>query len=164
MNCVHSSLLKVEKFFFFPLQTTSYPLHTTTYARLCKTSLNSTKRLRVVCSEGPNTISPAHATDPGTGDDDPFGRRRPRPIGRNSGRDPSTREAKARKNRFLDTPPNDPKQKEIQYSINIDSIVTGQGRNGRSSAKAVFNCLDRIARRHGLLRAGAPGDAGVSHR
>ena len=48
---------------------------------------------------------------------------------------------------FLDTPPNDPKQQEIQYSINIESIVTDQGRNGRSSAKVVFNCLDRIARR-----------------
>ena len=48
---------------------------------------------------------------------------------------------------FLDTPPNDPKQKEIHYSINIDSIVTNQGRNGRSSAKVVFNCLDRNARR-----------------
>ena len=112
-----------------------------------KHSPNCVHRVRVVCSEGPKTISPAHPTDPGTADDDPFRRRRPRPIGRNSGRDPSTREAKARKKRFLDRAPNGPKQKEIEYSINIDSIVTGQGRNGRSSAKVVFNCLDRIARR-----------------
>ena len=55
---------------------------------------------------------------------------------------------------FLDTPPNDPKQQEIQYSINIDSIVTGQGRNGRSSAKVVFKCLDRNARR---TTASVPG-------
>jgi len=47
----------------------------------------------------------------------------------------------------LDTPPNDPKQKEIQYAFNIDSIGTDQGRNGRSRANVVFNCLDRIARR-----------------
>ena len=78
-----------------------------------KHSPNSTKRLRVVCSEGPKTVAPAHATDPGTGDERPLRRRRPRPIGRNPGRDPSTREAKARKNRFLDTPPNDAKQQEI---------------------------------------------------
>ena len=48
---------------------------------------------------------------------------------------------------FLDTPPNDPKQQEIQYSTNIYSIVTGQGRNGGFSAKVVFNCPDCIARR-----------------
>lgn len=39
------------------------------------------------------------------------------------------------------------KQKEIQYPFNIDSIATSQGRKGRSSAKVVFKCLDRNARR-----------------
>ena len=83
-------------------------------------------------------FSPAHPTNPGTVDD---------------GHRPSDRilDGTPRRDRhridFLDTPPNDRKQKEIQYTINIDSIVTGQGRNGRSSAKAVFNCLHRIARR-----------------
>ena len=90
-------LLKVEKYFFFPLQTTSYPLHTTTYASLCKTPLNSTKRLRVVCSEGPRMVVSAHATDPGTGEDDPS---RLRPIGGNSGQTTSARDQQNRLSRY----------------------------------------------------------------
>ena len=48
---------------------------------------------------------------------------------------------------FLDTPPNDPRQKKIQYPLNVDSIVTDQGRNGGSSAKVVLSWLDRNERR-----------------
>jgi hypothetical protein len=48
---------------------------------------------------------------------------------------------------FLHTPPNDPRQKEIQYPSNVDSIVTDQGRNGRSGAKVVLSWLDRNERR-----------------
>ena len=158
-----STVLKRAKFFFLGPKQTTYPLHTTTYARLCKSSLNSTKRLRVVHRMGTKTISPSHHTDPGTVDERPLRRRRPRPIGESPPWDPSTREApNDTKIDFLDTPPNDPTQTEIQYSFNRDTIVTDQGRNGRSSANVVFHLPRSHRTTSDLLRARAPGDPAVS--
>ena len=65
----------------FEKKTTTYPLHTTTYVRLCKTSpnigglliitINCANRLRVYFHRmETKTISPAHATDPGNGEDE----------------------------------------------------------------------------------------------
>ena len=71
---------------------------------------------------------------------------------------------KGQENSFLDTPPNDPTQTEIQYPFNIDTIVTDQGRNGRSSANVVFHLPRPHRTTSDLLRARAPGDPAVSTR
>ena len=100
-SLVYTTALKeISKIFFLPLQTTSYPLHTTTYVRLCKSSPNCAQRLRVVHRMGTKTIAPAHRTDPGTGDDDRPRSRLLRPIGGSSPWDPSARETRNRLSRY----------------------------------------------------------------